>query len=56
MASVLFLRKKIPDDFNILNLSIIAMFSMTVFLSSLAGRNFIHYYMVFLPCLVLPIA
>lgn len=57
MISVFFSKQKIQDDNKyILNLSLIAVFIITVLLSSLSGRTYGHYYMVLLPCLVLPIA
>jgi len=57
MVSILLSKKEIQDDFKyILNLSLIAMFVMTVLLSSLSGHTYSHYYLVFLPCLILPIS
>jgi len=56
MASVFFVKKEIRDDYKyILNLSLLVMFITTVLMSSLSGRTFPHYYMVFLPCLIIPL-
>jgi hypothetical protein len=40
----------------VLDLSLISMFAATVCLLSLSGRLYLHYYLVLLPCIVLPMA
>jgi hypothetical protein len=53
----LLFKKSGRDDYRfVLDLSLVSMFVATVYLMSLSGRDYPHYYMVMLPCLVLPIA
>ena len=53
---LLFNKANRKSDKYIFAISIVSMFGMTVLLTSLSGNSFLHYYMVYLPCLVLPVA
>jgi hypothetical protein len=56
MLYLFLIRDRLSGSQHLLNLTNIAAFGVTVYLSALSGRSYEHYFMVFLPCLVVPLA